>query len=171
MQKTPERDYDSGKRIRGDINTDFDDRREQLIEELTDAHNALNLFDRHQGTSNYTHVLNQRQSSGIEGMGMSGADANVIDKFRNRKQLQTGRESGQFQGSTDKYTRNLKEELSLVHEDHENKMKKITREHTEELNRIKVANDKLITEFKTQIHENKKKYNLSRKKQRSSKKN
>ena len=54
------RDYDSGKRIRGDINTDFDDRREQLIEELTDAHNALNLFDRHQGTSNYTHVLNQR---------------------------------------------------------------------------------------------------------------
>ena len=57
------RDYDSGKRIRGDINTDFDDRREQLIEELTDAHNALNLFD--ERTSNYTHVLNQRHSSGL----------------------------------------------------------------------------------------------------------
>ena len=36
-------------------------------------------------------------------------------------------------------------------------MKKITREQKEELNRIKFANEKLITELKSQIHENKKK--------------
>ena len=90
-------------------------------------------------------------------MGMSRADANVIDKFRNRKQLQSSREREQFQGSTDKLTRRLKEELSSVNEEHEKKMKKITREQKEELNRIKFANEKLITELKSQIHENKKK--------------
>ena len=71
---------------RGAINIDdgYDDKREQLIEELSDAHNALALFDKKQGISSYSNAINNRLHQSIYNSSTplgNLTDANVIRKL------------------------------------------------------------------------------------------
>ena len=147
----------------GNINDVNDDRREQLIEELTDAHNALMLFDQQQGLSSYRNAASSR----MQGMFKSSlADTKIIEKLKKRRQVDVGRSIGNNRPNVEY----LETKLAESKQDYEEKIKKMLEEKEREIHALKLAHDKLIIQLQTQIEENKKKVKTVKEKAKEVKK-